>query len=88
LRLVTASAGEKSDLVSPIPHRFLRIAGYNSDISSESQMTQIAQTLSRVTGLEIEAESLGPVLIFCGIGLVVSLLALQAYGLDLSGGFF
>jgi hypothetical protein len=51
-------------------------------------MTQIAQTLSRVTGLEIEAESLGPVLIFCGIGLVVSLLALQAYGLDLSGGFF
>jgi hypothetical protein len=51
-------------------------------------MTQIAETLSRITGLEIEAESLTPVLIFSGIGLVVSLLAVQAFGLDLSAGFF
>jgi len=51
-------------------------------------MTQIAQTLSRITGHEIDAESLKPILIFCGIGLLASLLAMQAYGLDLSGGFF
>jgi hypothetical protein len=51
-------------------------------------MTQIAETLSRITGFEIEAESLEPVLIFCGIGLLVSLLAVQTFGLDLSPGFF
>ncbi|HZV05541.1 MAG TPA: hypothetical protein VE999_10700 [Gemmataceae bacterium] len=51
-------------------------------------MTQIAETLSRITGFEIKTESLEPVLIFCGIGLLVSLLAVQAYGLDLSAGFF
>ena len=51
-------------------------------------MTQIAETLSRITGFEIEAESLAPILIFSGFGLVISLLAVQAYGLDLSVGFF
>ena len=51
-------------------------------------MTQIAQTLSRISGYEIEARSLQPVLIYFGIGLVVSLLAVQTYGLDLSAGFF
>jgi hypothetical protein len=51
-------------------------------------MTQIAQVLSRVSGYEIEAQSLEPVLMYCGIGLVVSLLAVQTYGLDLSPGFF
>ena len=51
-------------------------------------MTQIAQTLSRMTGHEIDAHSLEPVLVFSGIGLIISLLAVQAYGLDLSVGFF
>jgi hypothetical protein len=51
-------------------------------------MTEIAQTLSRITGLEVEVESLKSVLIFTGIGLIVSLLAVQTYGLDLSPGFF
>jgi hypothetical protein len=51
-------------------------------------MTHIAQVLSRVSGYEIKAQSLEPVLIYCGIGLVVSLLAVQTYGLDLSPGFF
>jgi hypothetical protein len=51
-------------------------------------MTQIAETLSRITGREIEAESLKPVLIFSAIGLAISLLAMLTYGLDLSPGFF
>jgi hypothetical protein len=51
-------------------------------------MTQIAQTLSRITGREIEADSLKPVLIFSAIGLAVSLLAMLTYGLDLSAVFF
>jgi hypothetical protein len=51
-------------------------------------MTQIAQTLSRITGREIEADTLKPVLIFSVIGLAVSLLAVLTYGLDLSLGFF
>jgi hypothetical protein len=51
-------------------------------------MAQIAQTLSRITGHEIKAHALEPVLVFSGIGLVISLLAVQTYGLDLSPGFF
>lgn len=51
-------------------------------------MTQIAQALSRITGREIDAEALTPVLIFSGIGLALSLLAVCAFGLDLSFGLF
>ena len=51
-------------------------------------MTQIALTLSRITGFEIEADSIWQVLTFSGVGLLVSLLAVQMYGLDLSAGFF
>ncbi len=51
-------------------------------------MTQIAETLSRITRFEIEAESLEPILIFSGIGLLLSLVAVLTYGLDLSAGFF
>jgi hypothetical protein len=51
-------------------------------------MTAIVQAFSRVTGIEIEAESLRPILRFSCIVLVVSLLAATTYGLDLSAGFF
>ena len=51
-------------------------------------MTAIVQAFSRVTGTEIEAESLNSVLLFSFIGLAVSFLAAATYGLDLSAGFF
>jgi hypothetical protein len=51
-------------------------------------MTAIVQAFSRVTGIEIKAETLGAILLFSCIGLVVSLLAATTYGLDLSAGFF
>jgi hypothetical protein len=51
-------------------------------------MAAIAKALSHATGVEIDADTLKPVLIFSGIGLVVSLLAILTYGLDLSPGFF
>jgi hypothetical protein len=35
-----------------------------------------------------DVEALKEVLIFCGIGLLVSLLAIETYGLDSSVGFF
>jgi hypothetical protein len=50
-------------------------------------MTTIAHVISRATGTEIDVDSLSAVLIFSGIGLAVSLLAVTAYGLDLSAGF-
>jgi hypothetical protein len=40
-------------------------------------MTALAQALSRMTGIEIDAGSLEPLLIFCGIGLALSLLLSQ-----------
>ena len=52
-----------------------------------SQMTAIAKVISRVSGTEIDVETLKTIAMFCGVGLTVSLL-LVSYGLDLSPGFF
>ena len=51
-------------------------------------MIAIAQALSRLTGTDVDAESLTPVLAFCCIGLAVTFFAIRTYGLDLSAGFF
>jgi hypothetical protein len=50
-------------------------------------MTAIAQAISRISGVEVEVDSLRAILIFCAGGLFLSLL-LATYGLDLSPGFF
>jgi len=49
-------------------------------------MTALAQTLSRLTNISVE--TLEPICIFGGIGLLLSLLATNAYGMDLSLAFF
>jgi hypothetical protein len=51
-------------------------------------MPVIAQALSRLTGADVNVELLIRVLVFSCIGLGVSLLARETYGLDLSAGFF
>ncbi len=50
-------------------------------------MAAIAKILSRVSGTEIEVEILKAIAIFCGAGLLFTLL-LATYGLDLSAGLF
>ena len=50
-------------------------------------MTAIAQALSRALVTVSEAETLKQLAMFCGAGLLVSLLMLT-YGIDLSPGFF
>jgi len=50
-------------------------------------MAAIARVLSRVSGTQVDVESLKTIVMFCGVGLFVSLL-LATYGLDLSPGFF
>lgn len=52
-----------------------------------SQMIAIARVLSRVSGTQIEIETLKSIGMFCGVGLFVWLL-FATYGLDLSPGFF
>ena len=47
----------------------------------------IARVLSRISGTELGIEALKTIAIFCGVGLLVSLLV-ASYGLDLSAGFF
>ena len=47
----------------------------------------IARVLSRISGTDVEVEILKTIGIFCGLGLLVSLLV-ASYGLDLSAGFF
>ena len=42
---------------------------------------------SRISGTELGIEALKTIAIFCGVGLLVSLLV-ASYGLDLSAGFF
>jgi hypothetical protein len=51
-------------------------------------MTALAQALSRLTKTDVDAGELEAISIFCGISLLLSLLAIEAYGLDLSVGFF
>ncbi|SIO51620.1 hypothetical protein SAMN05443247_06999 [Bradyrhizobium erythrophlei] len=56
-------------------------------------MTAIARALSRASGTQVDVETLKTIIIFCGVGLVVSLLlaewiassrlALDTNGLDL-----
>jgi len=50
-------------------------------------MAAIARVLSRASGTEIKVETLKTIVVFCGVGLLASLLLLT-YGLDLSAGFF
>jgi hypothetical protein len=51
-------------------------------------MAAIARVLSRAfPGSNVEVETLKIIALFCGVGLVVSLL-LATIGLDLSSGFF
>jgi hypothetical protein len=50
-------------------------------------MATIARVLSRASGTEIDVETIKTIVMFCGVGLTVSLM-LASYGLDLSPGFF
>lgn len=51
-------------------------------------MTALVQALSRISeGTNLETETLKVLAMFCGAGLVASVL-LATYGLDLSPGFF
>jgi hypothetical protein len=50
-------------------------------------MATIARVLSRASGTDVDVETLKILVMFCGVGLSVSLLA-ASYGLDLSAGFF
>jgi hypothetical protein len=52
-----------------------------------SQMAAIAKVLSRASGTEVDVETVKTLVMFCGVGLMVSLL-FATYGLDLSPGFF
>jgi hypothetical protein len=50
-------------------------------------MAAIARARSRVTGTQVDVETIKTLAIFCGVGLTVSLI-LASYGFDLSAGFF
>jgi hypothetical protein len=51
-------------------------------------MTAIVKVVSNAYGAPIDVETLGSLLLFCGAGLTVYLLAVASFGLDLSPGFF
>ena len=50
-------------------------------------MATIARVLSRATGTYVDVDTVKILVMFCGLGLFVSLL-FASYGLDLSAGFF
>ena len=50
-------------------------------------MAAIVKARSRASGMEVEVETLKTIAMFCGAGLLVSLL-FATYGIDLSTGFF
>ena len=50
-------------------------------------MTAFVQAISRVSRTEIEIDAFTAIVLFCGAGLLASLMV-ASYGLDLSPGFF
>jgi hypothetical protein len=52
-----------------------------------SGMVALAEALSGATGIEIDVEALQRILLFCGAGLLISLL-LIIDGLDLGAAFY
>ena len=50
-------------------------------------MAAFAKAPSRISGTDVDIETLKTIIMFCGVGLTVSLM-LMSYGLDLSAGFF
>jgi hypothetical protein len=50
-------------------------------------MATIARVLSRASGTDVDVETIKTLVMFCGVGLTVSMM-LASYGLDLSPGFF
>jgi hypothetical protein len=50
-------------------------------------MATIARMLSRALGTEVDVETLKTLIMFCGVGLTVSMM-LVSYAVDLSAGFF
>lgn len=50
-------------------------------------MAALAKVLTRASAIRVDVETLKSIIMFCGVGLTVSLL-LASYGLDLSPGFF
>jgi hypothetical protein len=56
--------------------------------AKETAMTAIAKALSNVIpATSPDGDILGAVAVFCGVGLVISLI-LASFGVDLSAGFF
>jgi hypothetical protein len=51
-------------------------------------MTALAKIFSWVTGADVDVETLKTLLVFSGLGLLISLVCMMAYGLDISIGFF
>ena len=50
-------------------------------------MATIARVLSRASGTDVDVETIKTLIMFCGVGLTVSMM-LASYGVDLSAGFF
>ncbi|WP_409191998.1 hypothetical protein [Bradyrhizobium sp. RDM4] len=51
-------------------------------------MAALAKAFSRTTGREIDVGGLKIILIFCGAGLLLSLVAAMTYGLNLGADLF
>jgi hypothetical protein len=50
-------------------------------------MATIARVLSRASGTDVDVKTIQTLVMFCGVGLTVSMM-LASYGVDLSPGFF
>jgi hypothetical protein len=50
-------------------------------------MATIARVLSRASGTDVDIEIIKTLVMFCGVGLTVSMMV-ASYGVDLSPGFF
>lgn len=64
-----------------------RLCYREAEPTLESLMAAISKALSRISGTDVDIETLKTIIMFCVVGLTV-LLMCMSYGLDLSAGFF
>jgi hypothetical protein len=65
----------------------VKIDFVEADTRSGEMVAAIAKAISRASGKNVDAEILKTIVMFCAVGLTVTMMC-AGYGLDLSPGFF
>jgi hypothetical protein len=86
---VQSSEGRRPilDLVILLTLTYRPLGYHDAEPTLESRMAALAKALSHFSGTSVDVKTLKTIIMFCGVGLTLSLMCMS-YGLDLNAGFF